>query len=374
MLASNGVKKIKILFAVPRFSVGGAEKFLVHHLGALDTTRYDVSLITYFDEKHGSCADDSTHIDHCFHAHSTWDVRAIRRLFRYVREGNFDVVVTHLFTANLLVRIAAILAHVDVIISYEHNIYPNKRYWQIVADKVLSWFTDRIIVESDAAKYFTSEQEWIPQNKFQTIIIPPLLDDRSRRTKETILTSLGIPVHAFLVVTVSRLVVDKGHRYLVAAIPNVLAKHPDTFFLIGGWGPLQAELEAQVEQFGVSDRVKILGRVDGQEFTSIADIYVDPSVSTDLPIGIMEAMREGKAIVATTVGEVSNFVQNEKTGLTVPPGDPHALADAINRMLDHEELRHQYGAAAKEKCAEYSLENYMETFDGLIVETLKKRA
>ena len=365
-------KKIKILFAVPRFSIGGAEKFLVHHLANIDREKYDVSLITYFDEKYGSCADDSTHIDQCFHARSTWDMRAMRRLFRYVRDSSFDVVVTHLFTANLLVRLAAVSSRVPVVISYEHNIYPNKRYWQIIADKVLSWFTDRIIVDSDAAKQFTSKQEWIPQRKFLTIIIPPLLDGRSRRTRETIETSLGIPSHSLLVVTVSRLVVDKGHRYLVAATPSVLAKHPDTYFLIGGWGPLQEKLEAQVEQFGVSDRVKILGRVDGQELTSIADIYVDPSVSTDLPIGIMEAMREGKAIVATDVGEIPSFILNEKTGLVVPPTNSEALAAAINRMLGDEALRRECGQAAKEKCAEYSLERYMETFDALIYALVRK--
>ena len=366
------MRKIKILFAIPRFSVGGAEKFLVHHLKFLDTARYDVSLITYFDEKHGSCADESTRIDRCFQASSTWDFGAIRRLFRYVREGNFDVVVTHLFTANLLVRTAAVLARVPVILSYEHNIYPNKRYWQILMDKLLSRWTTRIVVDSDAAKYFTSKQEWIPQSKFQTIIIPPLLDGRLRRTRDSLLVSLGISSDALIAVTVSRLVVDKGHRYLVAATPMVLAKHPDTYFLIGGWGPLQDELEAQVEQFGVGDRVKILGRVDGQEFTSIADIYVDPSVSTDLPIGIMEAMREGKVIVATTVGEIPNFIQNEKTGLTVPPGDPHALALAIDRMLSDEMLRTRCGTAAKKKVEEYSLENYMRTFDELVYGLVQK--
>jgi len=364
--------KTKILFAIPRFSVGGAEKFLVHHLANIDREKYDVSLVTYFDEKYGSCADDSTHIDYCFHARSTWDMRAIRRLFQYIREGNFDVVVTHLFTANLLVRIAAVSLRVPVIISYEHNIYPNKRYWQIITDKILSWFTDRIIVDSDAAKQFTSKQEWIPQSKFQTIIIPPLLDGRSRRTRETIETSLGIPASSLLVVTVSRLVVDKGHRYLVAATPSVLAKHPDTYFLIGGWGPLQEDLEAQVEQFAVGDRVRILGRVDGQEFTAIADIYVDPSISTDLPVGIMEAMREGKAIVATDVGEIPSFILNEKTGLLVPPGNSKALAVAINRMLDDDAFRQKCGSAAKEKCTDYSLENYMETFDALIYALVRK--
>ncbi len=363
---------MKILFSVPRFSVGGAEKFLIHHLSSIDREKYEVTLVTIFDEQKDSSCADQVHIDHCFRARSTWDFRAFLKMISYVKEGRFDAVVTHLFTANLLIRIAAIVARVPVIISYEHNIYPNKRYWQIVVDKILSWFTDRIIVDSDAAKTFTARQEYIPLRKFLTIIIPPLLDDRPRRSRDQVLSELGIPNDALIVVTVSRLVVDKGHKYLVAATPEVLKKYPNVYFLVGGWGPLKEELEAQVRRLNVGEHVRILGRVDGQEFTSIADLYVDPSISTDLPIGIMEAMTKGKAIVATMVGEIPNFVQDGKTGLIVPPANPLMLAAAIDRMLGDASLRKQYGAAARVKVDEYSLDNYMRTFDELIYALVRK--
>ena len=367
-------KKIKILFSIPRFSVGGAEKFLINHLHTIDREKYETTLITFFDEKldEGSSCADLIHIDRCFHAGSTWDFSAFASLVSFLRKENFDVVVTHLFTANLLVRLAAILAGTHIIVSYEHNIYPNKRYWQILVDKILSVFTDTIIVDSDAAKMFTAKQEWIPLSKFRTIIIPPLLDDKERRTREQVLFDLGIPKDSLVVVTVSRLVIDKGHTYLVAAVPVVIAQHKSAQFLIGGWGPLKEELEKQVVTLGIGDNVKILGRVDGQEFTSIADLYVDPSISTDLPIGIMEAMAKGKAIVATSVGEIPNFVMNESTGLVVPPADPQALASAIIRMLNDATLRSRYGEAAAKKVEEYSLENYVRTFDELIYGLVQK--
>jgi glycosyltransferase involved in cell wall biosynthesis len=257
-------------------------------------------------------------------------------------------------------------------VSYEHNIYPNKRFWQIIADKALSLFTDKIIADSDAAKNFTARQESIPPEKFLTIIIPPLLDSKPRRTREQVLSDLGIPRDALVVVTVSRLVVDKGHTYLVEAVPRVLAEHKDAYFLIGGWGPLKDDLEAQVARLGIGEHVRILGRVDGQEFTSMADIYVDPSISTDLPIGIMEAMTKGKAIVATEVGEIPNFVVHEKTGLIVPPKNSLALSAAINHMLGDADMREKYAAASEQKVSQYSMENYMRTFDTLIYALARK--
>ena len=316
--------KTKILFAIPRFSVGGAEKFLIHHLANIDREAYDVRLITIFDEQRGSSCADQVRVDHCFHARSTWDIAAFFKMFAYVRRGHFDVVVTHLFSANLLVRGAAILARIPVIVSYEHNIYPNKKRWQIFVDKLFSHWTDRIVVDSPAAKVFTAAQEHIPLEKFVTIIIPPLLDGRERRTRAAILSQLGIPLDGFIVTTVSRLVVDKGHIYLIDAAAEVLTKHKDVYFLVGGWGPLQADLESRVHRLDLAEHVRILGRVDGQEFTSLADLYVDPAISTDLPLGIMEAMLLGKAIVATSVGEIPQFVQDGKTGLIVPPAHPKA--------------------------------------------------
>jgi len=363
-------KKIKILFAIPRFSVGGAEKFLIHHLANIDRDVYDVRLIIIFAEQQGSSCAGEVHIDRCFRARSTWDIVAFFKMLAYVRTERFDVVVTHLFTANLLIRFAAIVSRVPVVISYEHNIYPNKRHWQIVADQVLARWTDRIVVDSPAAKTFTAEQEKISLEKFETIIIPPLLDTKGRRNREEVLRALAIPPDSIIIVTVSRLVIDKGHTYLIDAAGEILKKHGDVYFLIGGWGPLRADLEAQVRRLSLDEHVRILGRVDGQEYTSLADIYVDPAISTDLPLGIMEAMLLGKATVATSVGEIPQFVQDGKTGLVVPPADSMALAMAVETMLSDEALRKRFGLAAKQKVSGYSMEEYMRTFDALIAKCL----
>ncbi len=360
------MKKKRILFVIPRFSVGGAEKLLVHFLREIDRERYEAVLVTIFDEQKDSLADE-VQIDRCFHFRSTWDISAFFRLAAFVRKGEFDVVVTHLFTANLLARIAAILARTHVV-SYEHNIYPNKKRWQIFMDWLLAKWTDRIIVDSEAARVFTAKQEGIPLEKFTTLYIPPLFDDRPRRTQQQLRKELGIPADALVVLCVSRLVVDKGHCYLIDAAPSVLKAHPNAYIFIGGWGPLKESLEAQAKSLGVSERVRLLGRVDGQEMLQLACVYVDPSISTDLPVGIMEAMKEGKAIVATSVGDIPAFIEDGKTGRLVAPYDVQALAEAVNDLLDDAELRERLGSAAHDRVADLSLATYMKQFDSVIRE------
>lgn len=361
------MRKLKILFVIPRFSVGGAEKLLVRFLGAIDRETYEPTLVTIFDEQKDSCA-DQVHIDRCFRFRSTWDLAAFVRLYSYMRSGKFDMVVTHLFSANLLARAAAILAGVPTILSYEHNIYPNKSRWQIFMDWLLAKWTARIVVDSEAARVFTAKQEGIPLEKFTTIYIPPLHDEKPRKNPEALRKELGIPPQAPVVLCVSRLVVDKGHSYLVEAAPLILAKHPNAHMLIGGWGPLKESLEAKAKELRVDERVRLLGRIDGQEYLALADVYVDPSISTDLPIGIMEAMKEKKAIVATSVGDIPAFIADGTTGRLVLPRDPQALGKAISDLLDDPALRARLGDAAAARVRDLSLPTYMKQFDALVDE------
>ena len=87
----------------------------------------------------------------------------------------------------------------------------------------------------------------------------------------------------------------------------------------------------------------------------------------------MEAMRAGKPIVATTVGEIPMFIQNDMTGLTVPPHDANALSDVLQTLLRDDTLRARLGAAAKKKVEQYSLENYMRSFEALVTELYDAR-
>ena len=358
-------RRVRVLFAIPRFSVGGAEKLLVHQLRELDRARFDPTLVTIFDEKNDTFA-DGVSIDRCFHFRGTFDIRALWRLYRYIRRGHFDVVVTSLFSANLLARFAAIIARVPTVISYEHNIYPNKRLWQICADKLLSLGTDRIIADTESARIFTARQEHIPLEKFITLYIPPLTEQGTPRPAGEVRTELGIPERARVVLTVSRLVSDKGHVYLIEAAKRVLDEMPDVYFLIVGWGPLERELKEQAGHLSIAANIVMPGRMDIVDVLPLADVYVDPSVSTDLPIAIMEAMREGKAIVATRVGDVPVFVEHEVTGMSAQPADAAGLAEGITRFLRDASLGMRLGGKARERVARYSLHEYMRTFQELI--------
>jgi len=364
-------KRIKVLFAIGRMSVGGAEKLLVYQLRTLSSA-FDPRVITLFPEQKDSLAND-VRIDKCFRFRSAFDIFALAHLYLYLRRERFDAVVTSLFSANLLVRITAILARVPVIISYEHNIYPQKHRWQIFMDRFLARFTDLIITDSEAARVFTARQERIPLEKFKTMYISPLLEGTPKDAR-TVRRELGVPENATVVLTVSRLIGDKGHRYLIDAAREVLSAQKNVYFVIVGWGPEGGPLKEQIARYGVGDKVKLPGRMDIRDVLPISDIYVDPAVSTDLPIAVMEAMREKRAIVATNIAEIPVFIEHNVTGLLVEPKDVSGLSRALTTLLSDATLRTRLGEAASRRVEKFSLKEYMREFEKLIVDLYDARA
>lgn len=364
--------KRKILFAIGRLSVGGAEKLLVHQLRVINQSKFELFLLTLFPEQKESFISEVRLLPNRwkkFNFRSLFDLISWWKLYSYFRKERFDIVVTSLFSANLIVRLAAILAGIPVIISYEHNLYPDKHRWQIWADWLLAKWTGLILVDAESVREFTSRQEEIPKSKFKTLYIPPLLEMSGARSADSVRKELGIPIGAKVILTVSRLVEEKGHYYLIEAAKKVLSEFPDVYFVIVGWGPLEESLKLQIESFKLKDRVFLPGRMDIRDVLPLADIYAEPAVMTDLPIAIMEAMRLGKPIVATNIGEIPVFVRNQESGLLVNPKDSLALAEKIAQLLKDEELRKKFGIAAEKIVRRYSLEEYEKNFENLIKDT-----
>ncbi|MGA2216296.1 MAG: glycosyltransferase [Bryobacteraceae bacterium] len=160
-----------------------------------------------------------------------------------------------------------------------------------------------------------------------------------------------------LVLAVGRLVYYKGFEYLVRAMTQVNGN-----LLIVGDGPLRGKLGDLSAQLGLGKKVHFAGNVPGdlRPYYHAADIFALPSVARSEAFGIVqiEAMAAGKPVVNTQLDSGVPYVSlHERTGLTVPPADPDALAAALNRLLDQNDLRRSLGQAARARAyQEFSLE------------------
>jgi glycosyltransferase involved in cell wall biosynthesis len=163
----------------------------------------------------------------------------------------------------------------------------------------------------------------------------------------------GCPPEAVVVGSVGWLTEVKGHRILIEAAARVKAEHPRLHVVIVGSGNLREELTASAAARGVGDRVHLLGeRKDIPECLAAMDVFALPSLNEGMGRALVEAMAAGRPVVATRVGGVLAIVDDGRTGLLVPPGDPEALADALERLLSCPQWAKELGAAASQAISE----------------------
>jgi glycosyltransferase involved in cell wall biosynthesis len=143
----------------------------------------------------------------------------------------------------------------------------------------------------------------------------------------------------------------KGTGELLEALASAPCRHRDWTAAIAGDGEVEA-FRAKAEALGLAGRVTFLGWTDesrSRELLTHSDLFVLPSRNEGLPVAIVEAMAYGLPVVATPVGSVPTAIDNEVSGLLVPPGQPVPLAAALVRLMDSGQLRHDLAGAARRR-------------------------
>src|SRR5205085_8555021 len=139
-----------------------------------------------------------------------------------------------------------------------------------------------------------------------------------------------LPHHAPVVGNVGALVPHKGQRHLIEAAHLVVQKLPDVRFVILGEGELREGLERLVKEYRLEKHVLLPGfRTDVLGCLKSFDLFVMSSVTEGLGTSLLDAMACSRPIVATRAGGIPEVVEDDVTGLLVPPRDHAAMADAI---------------------------------------------
>ena len=140
--------------------------------------------------------------------------------------------------------------------------------------------------------------------------------------------------------------------------------HPDARLLIGGVGPLTPKLKELVARLGLEKRINFLGLIKEKDlpaYYQASDIFCLPAISQAEAFGIVqvEAMASGLPVVSTELHNGVSYVNRDGvSGLIVPPNDSNALAIAINKLLDNDELRNKLAMQARERALkEFSFES-----------------
>lgn len=156
---------------------------------------------------------------------------------------------------------------------------------------------------------------------------------------------------------------------------DALARTSGVSLAVAGDGPERGALERRAGELGLSGRVRFLGpqpRERVLELLAAADAALLSSVWENFPHTLVEALRVGTPVVATAVGGVGEVVRDGENGLLVPAGDPAALAAAIERLAEDEELRARLRSAAADSVADYDPERAFARLEEILVAAARR--
>lgn len=136
----------------------------------------------------------------------------------------------------------------------------------------------------------------------------------------------------------------EGIPLLIRALPTLLSRHSDLRLLLVGGGPQEAEIIEEIERLGLQESVVLTGRIPHdtvQDYYNLVDVFVYPRLAmrlTDLvtPLKPLEAMAQGRLVVASDVGGHRELIENGVTGRLFEAGNQDALAATVSEVLDHQ--------------------------------------
>lgn len=143
---------------------------------------------------------------------------------------------------------------------------------------------------------------------------------------------------------------------------------PSARLTIAGGGPEVDRLQALVADLGLTEAVRFTGTLDRDGMAALftaADVCVNPSLTDNSPNSVLESMAAGVPVVSTNVGGVPYIVQDGHNGLLVPPGDPQAMAQALERVLGDAALWQRLSAAGLASVQSFAWPQVAEHLQGV---------
>lgn len=196
------------------------------------------------------------------------------------------------------------------------------------------------------------------------------------KARADVRAELRLAPDARIVLTLARLAPNKGHCYLIEAMPEVIQRFPNVHFVFAGAPDEQTALAQMAAALSVDDHLHILGfRTNTICLLAAADAFVLPSLAEGLPLAVIEALAAGLPVVATRVGGVPEVVCHGENGLLVPPADAAALQDALLRVLELDDAtRLRWQQHARQTAQGFTAEAMAERTLGVYRSALTKAA
>ena len=382
---------IRVAHVINRYGwSGGAENQLSENLRHFSPD-IDSTVVALFqrDEMKSKRDHDRTPIIYLSHeGDGVSRFELYRRLEKTLRALKPDLIHSSLADASLGARIFALRNPDSLVLESLVNLSheeirtmdnPAVTSWKLALHRGLDRFTMRNVSHFHALTESVA-RSWVETVRISSAkitVIPrgvdiemfkPLGRDMARAE---LIAELGLSANSQIILNVGRQEPQKGHKYLIGAMPQIAEACPDAvLLLVGRDGNSTMALTALIASVGTDHRIRLLGvREDIPKLLRAADCFVFPSLFEGLGVSLLEAMASGCACVVSDAPVFKEVVESEESALVVPARDSDAVAKATLRVLQDHELAGRLGRKARSRVVEsYRVENTAARIEKLYLE------
>ena len=347
-------QKIKVLECIRQGQIGGGESHLLSLVQNLDRSRFNPIVLSFTDGPMIEKMKELRVSTQVIHTTKPFDFFKWKAIKKFIKDNQVDIVHAHGTRANSNVLWPASSLHIPVIYTVhgwsfhqDQNLLVKKM--RILGEKYLTSKSDINISVSVSNQQ--SGKNYL--RKFNSVVINNGIDQKKfdpTRQYKKIREALNIPESDILVLFIARFTAHKQPLSLIRAFQIAVQSYPQMHLLMVGDGDQKKEAEALIANNEIKNKITLQGfRQDVPDLLAAADIFVLPSLWEGLPIGLLEAMAMGKAVIASKVDGTMEIVKDGENGILIETDDlVPALANALVKLSHDGPLRMQFGKKAVE--------------------------
>ncbi|MDP2812113.1 MAG: glycosyltransferase family 4 protein [bacterium] len=283
------------------------------------------------------------------------DYLAIIEIAKLLNKENYDLIHLNSSKMGLLGSLAAKYYALNLLNTKVRIVYTahgfvfneplsklRKKIYKI-SETISTSIQNAVIAVSEADRQSAIKHKITSERKIFTIHNGLDFDKYNFYEKEKALTELGLDKNKKYFGTIAGFYETKGYTYLIDAIKelknNQWPEFTKYFWIFMGDGPIKEKISKQILEAGLEDKIKIIdSQNDAFKYLKAFEIFILPSVKEGLPYTILEAGLAQVPVITTHVGGIPEIITDQKNGILVAPANPLALAEAIKKLAEDNQL------------------------------------